>query len=71
MDWIKLIDSGIYIVLLLALYLVVKKHFVRSNILWLLLPVSLVDVVDNYFDFNLLASLCDALVVSMIVAVVI
>ena len=71
MDWIKLIDSGIYIVLLLALYLVVKKHFVRSNILWLLLPVSLVDVVANYFDFNLLASLCDALVVSMIVAVVI
>jgi diadenylate cyclase len=71
MDLIKVIDSCIYLVLLFILYLIVKKHFVRSNILWVLLPVSIIEVAANLFDFNLLSSLCDALIVAMIVAIVI
>lgn len=71
MDFIIIVDSVIYIVLIVALYLAIKKEFVRSNILWLLLPTAILDVCANYFNLSLLSSLCDALTISMIVAIVI
>lgn len=71
MDIIKIIDSAIYLVLLSVMYLMIKKQFVRSNVFWVLLPVALLDVVANYFDLRLLAALCDALVIGMVVAIVV
>ena len=70
-DLVKIVDSGIYLVLLLIIYFIVKKVFARSNILPLLLPIGIFDIVANYFDLHLLASLCDALVVGLVVAVVV
>ena len=66
-----IVDSLIYICLIFALYFAIKKEFVRSNILLILLPTAILDVCANLFHLNLLASLCDALTISMLVAIVI
>ena len=71
LDWIKIIDSGIYLILLVVIYFVIKKVFARSNILPLLLPIGICDAFANYFNLRLLASLCDALVVGLVVAIVV
>lgn len=70
-DLIKIVDSSIYLILLLIIYFIVRKTFARSNILPLLLPIGICDVIANYFGFHLLASLCDALIVGLVVAVVV
>ena len=71
MDIIKIIDSAIYLILLLIIYAIIKKQFARSNVFWLLIIMGVTDVVANYFNLNLLSSLCDALVVGIVVAVVV
>ncbi len=71
MDIIKIADSTIYLILLIVIYFILKKTFARSNILPLLIGIALGDIVANYFGLTLLASLCDALIVGVIVAVVV
>lgn len=71
LDIVKLVDSALYLILILIIYIVIKKTFARSNVFVLLLGIAIADVCANYFDLNLLASLCDALVVGIVVAVVV
>lgn len=66
-----IIDCAIYLVLLLVIYLFVKKQFARSNIFWPLMTIGVLDVIANYFKFNLVASLFDALIVALVVAIVV
>lgn len=70
-ELIQVIDSAIYLSLLFVIYLIVRKVFARSNILWLLMGIGVVDVIANFFSLNLVASICDALVVGVVVAVVV
>jgi len=71
MDWNIIIDSAIYLILLFAIYIIVKKVFARSNVFWVLLVIAVVDIASNFFNLNLVASLCDALIVGIVVSVVI
>lgn len=71
MDIVKIVDSVIYLILLVIIYFVIKKTFARSNVLYLLLGIALSDIIANYFNLTLLASLCDALIVGIVVAVVV
>ena len=71
LDIVKLVDSALYLILILIIYIVIKKTFARSNVFVLLLGIAIADVCANYFDLNLLASLCDALVVGIVVEVVV
>lgn len=70
-DMLKIIDSAIYLVLLMLIYIIVKKVFARSNVFWILVVVAVVDIVSNLFNLTLVPSLCDALVVGVVVAVVV
>ena len=70
-ELIKIIDSAIYLSLLFVIYLIVRKVFARSNVLWILMTIGIVDVVANFFSLNLVASICDALVVGVVVAIVV
>jgi diadenylate cyclase len=71
MDIIKIIDSCIYLVLLIVIYIIVKKTFARSNVFWLLLTIIVLGICANWFDLTLLQSLCDALLVGAVVAIVV
>ena len=71
MDWNIVIDSAIYLILLFVIYVVVKKAFARSNVFWILLGISFVAIVSNFFDLKLVSTLCDALLAGIVVAVVI
>ena len=71
MDWIKVADSVTYLILLLFIYACVKKQFARSNIFWLLIIIGVSDVIANWFGFTLIASLFDALIVGLVVAIVV
>ena len=71
LDWIKVADSVTYLILLLFIYACVKKQFARSNIFWLLIIIGVSDVVANWFGFTLIASLFDALIVGLVVAIVV
>ena len=68
---IKIIDSAIYLALLLIIYLIVKKVFARSNVFWVLMILGIIDVCANFLSLNLVASICDALVVGIVVAIVV
>lgn len=68
---IQIVDSVIYLILLVLIYLVAKKEFVRSNILWPLLVVGSIDVIANFFHLTLLATLLDALIIGIIITVVV
>lgn len=71
MDVIKIIDSAIYLALIIIIYFILKKTFARSNVFGLLIGIAIADIVVNYFGLNLLASLFDALLVGVVIAVVV
>ena len=71
MDIIKIIDCCAYLVLLLLVYIIIKKTFVRSKVFLPLLFIAIIDVVANYFNLTLLLSLTNALMVAVVVAIVI
>lgn len=71
MEWVKIADSLIYLLLLLLIYGYVKKQFARSNIFWPLITIGVLDVVANWFGLSLIASLFDALIVGLVAAIVV
>lgn len=71
MDVVKIIDSAIYLALIIIIYFILKKTFARSNVFWLLIGIAIADIVVNYFGLTLLSSLFDALLVGVVVAVVV
>lgn len=70
-ELIKIIDSVLYFTLIIITYCFIKKTFARSNIFYLFFAVSIMGVAANYFSLSLVLTLCEALIIGMVVSVVI
>ena len=66
-----IIDSAIYLILLLIIYLFVKKQFARSNVFYPLIIIAILSIGANYFQMTLVESLLEALLISIVVAIVV
>ena len=71
MDWIFVIDSVIYGVILIVIYNVISKVFARSNVGIVLLSSYIVKIVSTFFGLNIMSSLADIAVFCAFISVVI
>jgi len=71
MDWIFIIDSVLYAVILFSVYYIFNKVFARSNIGYILLGAFILKIVASYFELNIIASLVDVALISAVISVVI
>ena len=67
----KIIDSVIYLSSIIAIYIILKKTFARSNVFVIMLGIGLTNIAANFCDLSLISSLCNALLIGVIIAVVI
>ena len=70
-SWFVVIDSVIYLSLILVAYFVIKKVFARSNIGVPLIVISALNVIANYFELTLFYNLCISITIALFVAVVV
>ena len=70
-SWFVVIDSVIYLSLILVAYFVIKKVFARSNIGVPLIVISVLNVIANYFELTLFSNLCISITIALFVAVVV
>ena len=68
---IKIIEYVCYLLLLLTIYLIVRKVFARSNILLPLLGIVAIDSIAFWLNLNLLSKISSALLAGVVVAIVI
>ncbi|MBR3890976.1 MAG: diadenylate cyclase [Bacilli bacterium] len=70
-SWLVLIDSIVYLIAVIVIYLIIKKVFVRSNIAIPLFVATIINIVASYFSMSLISHLCIAATVCLFLAVVI
>ena len=66
-----IVDSCIYLILLILLYLFIKKQFARSNVFYPLIGIGILSIVANYFEMDLIKSLLQTLFIAIIIAIVV
>jgi len=71
MDWLFVVDSVLYGVILIIIYNVFNKIFARSNIGYLLLGAYLIKIPCVYFGLSIVSTLVDVALISAVISVVI
>lgn len=71
MDWLFVVDSVVYGVILIVIYNVFNKMFARSNIGFILLGAYILKIVSSYFGLNIISSLSDVAIIGAFISVVI
>lgn len=71
MDFVFIIDSVLYAIILFAIYYIFNKIFARSNIGLILLIAYICKITSSYFDLNIISSLVDVVLVGLIISVVV
>lgn len=71
MDWLFLVDIFVYGLILFGLNYIFNKTFAKSNIGLMLVLVFVFKAIGVYFDFLMISSLADAVLIACLISVVI